>query len=215
VEDSATIRVSLASGLSAAGHEVLERADGMHLESDLREFRPDVVILDVMLPGRDGFTLLDRIRSTCDAGVVMLTARDGVEDRLHGLDAGADDYVTKPFVLPEVLSRVNALLRRLGRSDAVLTLSDLRLDPTSGLAFRAGVELRLTAKEFQLLRYLVENRGRVLNKSQILAAVWGLDAWDPNLVEVFVSSLRRKLEAYGPRLLHTSRGLGYVMREDP
>lgn len=213
IDDAEAIRVALASGLSAAGHWVVTRTDGQELEADLRSFRPDVVVLDVMLPGRDGFTLLERVRAGSDAGIVMLTARDSVDDRLRGLDSGADDYVTKPFVLPEVVSRINALLRRLGRSEPVITIGDLTVDPATGLAHRSGIDLGLTATEFNLLRYFAENRGRVLSKAQILAAVWGLDAWDPNLVEAFVSSLRKKLEAHGPRLLHTARGFGYVMRE--
>lgn len=214
VEDAESIRVALGSTLRAAGHEVLERGDGNAFEQDLRAFAPDVVVLDVMLPGRDGFALLTRVRALSDAGVLMLTARDAVDDRLRGLDGGADDYITKPFVLPEVVSRINALLRRLGRTQAVLTVGDLVVDPQAGLAHRAGQPLTLTATEFTLLCYLAENRGRVVTKSQILAAIWGFESSDPNLVEVFVSALRKKLEAHGPRLLHTSRGLGYVMREE-
>ena len=212
VEDAEAIRLAVQSALQSAGHVVLERADGRQLETDLAEFRPDVVILDVMLPGRDGFALLEVVRARSDAGVVILTARDAVDDRLRGLSAGADDYVIKPFVLPEVVARVNALLRRMGRMQSMLVVGDLVVDPQAATVRRGSAEITLTATEFKLLCYLAEHRGQVVTKTQILSAVWGFDAYDPNLVEVFVSALRRKLEANGPRLLHTVRGLGYVLR---
>jgi DNA-binding response OmpR family regulator len=212
VEDAEAIRLAVQSALQSAGHVVMERADGRQLETDLAEFRPDVVILDVMLPGRDGFALLEVVRARSDAGVVILTARDAVDDRLRGLSAGADDYVIKPFVLPEVVARVNALLRRMGRMQSMLVVGDLVVDPQAATVRRGSAEITLTATEFKLLCYLAEHRGKVVTKTQILSAVWGFDAYDPNLVEVFVSALRRKLEANGPRLLHTVRGLGYVLR---
>jgi DNA-binding response OmpR family regulator len=212
VEDAEAIRLAVQSALQSAGHAVRERADGRQLETDLAEFRPDVVILDVMLPGRDGFALLEVVRARSDAGVVILTARDAVDDRLRGLTAGADDYVIKPFVLPEVVARVNALLRRMGRMQSVLVVGDLVVDPLAATVRRGTAEITLTATEFKLLCYLAEHRGQVVTKTQILSAVWGFDAYDPNLVEVFVSALRRKLETNGPRLLHTLRGLGYVLR---
>ena len=214
IEDADTIAVAVQSALTAAGYRVLVRADGDRLERDLTEFRPDVVVLDVMLPHRDGFALLAVVRSRSRAGVVMLTARDGVEDRLRGLTSGADDYVTKPFVLAELVARVNALLRRMGRLPAVITVGDLVVDPVAATVRRGEVTVALTATEFRLLRYLAENRGAVLSKSQILSAIWGFDAYDPNIVEVNMSALRRKLEADGTRLLHTVRGMGYVLRED-
>jgi len=213
VEDAEAIRLAVQSALQSAGHVVLERADGRQLETDLAEFRPDVVILDVMLPGRDGFALLEVVRARSDAGVVILTARDAVDDRLRGLSAGADDYVIKPFVLPEVVARVNALLRRMGRMQSMLVVGDLVVDPQAATVRRGSAEITLTATEFKLLCYLAEHRGKVLTKIQILSAVWGFDAYDPNLVEVHISALRRKLEEHGPRLLHTQRGLGYVLRD--
>jgi two-component system OmpR family response regulator len=212
VEDADAIRAAVESGLQGAGHDVVARTDGRELERVLAQFRPDVVVLDVMLPGRDGFALLDVVRSRSDAGVVMLTARDGIDDRLRGLSTGADDYVTKPFVLAELLARVNALLRRLGRVQSTMAVDDLVVDPEAGSVVRAGSAITLTATEFKLLCYLAEHRGKVLTKTQILSAVWGFDAYDPNLVEVHISALRRKLEEHGPRLLHTLRGLGYVLR---
>jgi two-component system, OmpR family, response regulator len=213
IEDAEAIRVAVESGLAGAGHSVLLRADGGQIERDLAEFRPGVIVLDVMLPGRDGFALLEVIRARSQAGVVMLTARDGIDDRLRGLTQGADDYVVKPFVLAELVARVNALLRRMGRLPTVLTVGDLVVDPESATVRRGQSVITLTATEFKLLCYVAEHRGSVLNKSQILSAVWGFDAYDPNLVEVFISALRRKLEEHGPRLLHTVRGMGYVMRD--
>ncbi|MCV7013858.1 response regulator transcription factor [Mycolicibacterium madagascariense] len=214
IEDAETIAIAVQSVLTGAGYRVLVRADGDHLERDLSEFRPDVVILDVMLPHRDGFALLAVVRSRSRAGVVMLTARDGVGDRLRGLSSGADDYVTKPFVLAELAARVNALLRRMGRLPAVITVGDLVVDPVAATVRRGDATITLTATEFRLLQYLAENRGAVLGKPQILSAIWGFDAYGPNLVEVNISALRRKLEAHGSRLLHTVRGMGYVLRED-
>jgi two-component system, OmpR family, response regulator len=213
IEDADAIRIAVESGLVGAGHSVLLRADGRDIERDLVQFRPDVVILDVMLPGRDGFALIQVIRARSRAGVVMLTARDGIDDRLRGLTTGADDYVVKPFVLAELVARVSALLRRMGRVPAVLTTGDLTVDPEAATVRRGESVITLTATEFKLLCYFAEHPGSVLNKSQILSAVWGFDAYDPNLVEVFISALRRKLEEHGPRLLHTVRGIGYVLRE--
>ena len=215
VEDSDAIRAAVLAALRDAGHTVEGAGDGSGMERHLDTFRPDLVVLDVMLPGRDGFALLDVVRRHSDAGVVMLTARDGVADRLRGLTAGADDYVVKPFVLAELVARVAAVLRRMGRAPSTVEVGDLVIDAESGVAVRAGAPLELTATELRLLSYLAAQRGRVVSKTQILTAVWGYDAYDPNLVEVHVSAVRRKLEIHGPRLLHTVRGLGYVLRAGP
>ncbi|WP_330185241.1 response regulator transcription factor [Nocardia sp. NBC_01503] len=212
IEDAEAIRAAVASGLTAVGHEVLGRADGARLEQDLARFRPDVVVLDVMLPGRDGFALLEAVRARSASGVLMLTARDGVEDRVRGLRAGSDDYVVKPFDLAEVVARVDALLRRMGRARARITVADLVIDVDSGSVRRGDADISLTATEFKLLTYLAGHRDRVVTKTQILTAVWGYDNYDPNLVEVNVSAVRRKLEEHGERLLHTVRGLGYTLR---
>ncbi len=214
VEDAEAIRAAVESGLSTAGHLVLSRCDGRDFEDALSQFQPDVVVLDVMLPGRDGFALLDIVRTRTDAGVVMLTARDGIEDRLRGLGAGADDYVIKPFVLDELVARVEALLRRLGRVQTIIAVADMVIDPDAACVRRGASTIALTATEFKMLTYLARHRGKVLTKTQILSAVWGFDAYDDNLVEVYVSALRRKLEQHGPRLLHTVRGLGYVLRPE-
>lgn len=212
IEDSEAIRVAVRSALHDAGHEVVDRPDGRNLEKDLSHFRPDLVVLDVMLPGRDGFALLELIHRSSNAGVVMVTARDGVPDRLRGFTSGADDYVIKPFDLAELVARVSAVLRRLGRASSTVQVGDLVLDADGGVVLRGGQLVDLTATEFKLLDYLAAQRGRVVSKLQILTAVWGYENYDTNLVEVHVSAVRRKLEAYGPRLLHTVRGLGYVLR---
>jgi two-component system, OmpR family, response regulator len=145
--------------------------------------------------------------------IVFLTARDTIEDRLGGFELGADDYLVKPFALEELLARVRAVLRRTGRLGTAIEAGDVVVDEQAGLASRAGAPLELTATELRLLAYLVRQRGLVLSKHQLLTQVWGYDAYDPNVVEVHISALRRKLEAHGPRVLHTLRGLGY--RLDP
>ncbi|MDR6598276.1 response regulator transcription factor [Saccharothrix longispora] len=214
IEDAEAIGAAVGSALRDAGYLVRVRPDGRDLEAELARFRPDLVVLDVMLPGRDGFALLEVVRRTSGAGVVMLSARDGVGDRLRGLDRGADDYVVKPFVLAELVARVSAVLRRLGRTPSTAQVGDLVVDADSAVVLRGGTPVELTATELRLLRYLAAQRGRVVGKTQILTAVWGYEDYDPNLVEVHVSALRRKLEEHGPRLLHTVRGLGYVLRVD-
>ena len=212
VEDAGAIRAAVLAGLAGAGFEAQGRPDGRTLERDLLEFRPDLVVLDVMLPGRDGFTLLELVRRSGDIGVVMLTARDGVEDRLRGLHGGADDYVIKPFALVELVARVTAVLRRLGRTPSTVQVGDLVVDAAAGSVRRGGAPIELTATELRLLDFMAGQRGRVVSKGQILTQVWGYSDYDPNLVEVHVSALRRKLGE--PRLVHTVRGLGYVLRED-
>jgi DNA-binding response OmpR family regulator len=214
IEDAEAINAAVCAALRARGLAVLGRGDGRALEDDLRWFRPDLVVLDVLLPGRDGFALLDVVRRATRAGVVMLTARDAVPDRLRGLQGGADDYVVKPFVLAELVARVVAVLRRLGRTAATVRVSDLVVDVGSGDVRVGGEQVELTATEQRLLLHLAQHHGRVLSKTQLLTAVWGYDAYDPNLVEVHVSALRRKLETHGPRVLWTVRGVGYVLRED-
>lgn len=212
VEDDEAIRESVSAALGGAGYEVRALVDGRDLEATLGGFRPDVVLVDVMLPGRNGFALLEVVRSHTDAGVLMLTARDGVADRLRGLDSGADDYIVKPFVLAELVARVAAVLRRLGRIPSTVQVGDVVIDAAAGTVVRAGKPLELTATELRLIGYLAAQRGRTVSKLQILTQVWGYDDYDTNLVEVHVSALRRKLEASGPRVLHTVRGIGYVMR---
>ncbi|SOX57039.1 DNA-binding response regulator [Mycobacterium ahvazicum] len=212
VEDSEAIREMVGEALTDAGYFTAMRPDGAGLEDVLDGFRPDLVVLDVMMPGRDGFELIDVIRDWGQTGIVLLTARDGLPDRLRGLDGGADDYVVKPFELAELISRVGAVLRRRGRLPAVVQCGDLTLDLDAAVATRAETALDLTGTELRLLGFLVEQRGRIVSTGQILTALWGYDAYDANLVHVHVSGLRRKLEAHGPRILHTVRGIGYRLQ---
>jgi DNA-binding response OmpR family regulator len=211
VEDSEPILASVTTALTGVGHEVLARPDGARLEDDLAAFAPDVVVLDVMLPGRDAYALLPAVRAT-SAGVILLTARSGVADRVRGLRAGADDYLVKPFALAELLARVEALLRRSGGVGDAVEVDDVVVDPEAGRVTRAGREIPVTATELRLLHDLVAHRGRVRSKSQLLGAVWGWEEYDLNVVEVHVSALRRKLG--DPRVIHTVRGQGYVARAD-
>ncbi|MGB3480788.1 MAG: response regulator transcription factor [Mycobacterium sp.] len=212
VEDSDAIREMVVEALDDAGYAARGSVDGGDLEEILDGYRPDLVVLDVMLPGRDGFTLIDVVRGWGDVGVIMLTARDGLPDRLRGLDGGADDYVVKPFELSELVSRVGAVLRRRGRIPVTIQVGDLLVDRGAGVATRAGTQLDLTATELRLLDFLLDQRGRTVSANQILNAVWGYTSYDDNLVHVHISSLRRKLEAHGPRMVHTARGIGYRLQ---
>lgn len=212
VEDAQTIREMVGEALADAGYAVSLQPDGSRLEQELAGFRPDLVVLDVMLPGRDGFALIDVVREWGAVGIVLLTARDGLPDRVRGLDGGADDYVVKPVELAELVSRVGAVLRRLGRLPQAEQIGDLVLDVDAGVATRAGQPLELTGTELRLLAYLFAQRGRIVSTTQILSSVWGYDAYDPNLVQVHISGLRRKLEAHGPRVIHTARGIGYRLQ---
>ncbi len=210
VEDGETIRLAVATALRSRGYEVSVLRDGSALESELAANQPDLVLLDVMLPGRDGFELLDLVRAASTAAVIMLTARDATADRVQGLSAGADDYLVKPFAMAELIARVDAVLRRTRTGGAVLRVGDLELTPDANRVRRAEVEIELTETERRVLGYLTAHREQVVSKTQILTAVWGYDGFDDNVVEVYVSALRRKLEAGGrTRLLHTVRGRGY------
>jgi two-component system OmpR family response regulator len=214
VEDDPLIAESVAAALTAAGMVVHSQADGSDLPTVLDAFRPDIAVLDVMLPGEDGLSLARRVCVPRDVPVVFVTARDAVDDRLSGFDAGADDYLVKPFAVEELLVRLRAVLRRAGRAPQVVQVDDLVLDESAAVAVRAGERLDLTATEFRLLAQLVRHRGRTLSKLQLLTQVWGYEHYDQNLVEVHVSALRRKLEEHGPRIVHTERGIGYVLRAD-
>jgi DNA-binding response OmpR family regulator len=212
VEDSDAIRLPVVAALSAQGFELSAVADGNDLEVLLPSFVPDLVILDVMLPDRDGFELLSVIRRTSTAAVLMLTARDALADRVQGLTRGADDYVIKPFAMAELVARIHAVLRRTRLGGSSISIDDLVINHDVTLVRRGDDSLDLTETERRLLGYLAAHRDRVVSKTQILTAVWGYDGFDENVVEVHISSLRRKLEAGGrSRLVHTVRGRGYLL----
>ena len=216
VEDSDAIRVPVQTALTAHGFETRGLADGHDLEATIGSFRPDLVLLDVMLPGRDGFTLLPVVRRSSTAGVIMLTARDSTGDRVQGLAGGADDYVVKPFAIAELLARVHAVLRRIRPGGSVVRVGDLELTDDAIAVIRAGNRVELTDTERRVLAYLAAHRDQIVSKTQILTAVWGYEGFDDNVVEVYVSALRRKLETGGgPRLLHTVRGQGYRLSASP
>ena len=183
-----------------------------------RTVRPDAVVLDIMLPDLDGLAVLPQLRAHVeDVPVLFLTARDSVEDRVAGLTAGGDDYVTKPFSLEEVVARLRALMRRAGavdqRARAQLVVGDLTLDEDSREVHRAGEEIALTATEFELLRFLMRNPRRVLSKAQILDRVWNYDfGGQANIVELYISYLRKKVDAGRDPMIHTMRGAGYVLK---
>lgn len=212
VEDEEPVRLAVERALRGEGITVTGFPDYPGPEPVLAA-APDLAVLDVLLPGGDGFELARRLRMARDLPIVFLTARDTVEDRLDGFQLGADDYLVKPFALEELLARVRAVLRRTGRLGAAIEAGEVVVDEQAGLATRAGLPLELTPTELRLLAYFVRQRGLVLSKHQLLTQVWGYDAYDPNVVEVHVSALRHKLEEHGPRILHTIRGLGY--RLDP
>ena len=213
VEDEEPVRDAVERALRREGIAVTGFCDDPGPDPVLAA-APDLAVLDVLLPSGNGFELARRLRAARDLPIVFLTARDAVEDRLDGFALGADDYLVKPFALEELLARVRAVLRRTGRLGTAIEAGEIVVDEQAGLATRAGSPLELTPTELRLLAFLVRQRGMVLSKHQLLTQVWGYDAYDPNVVEVHVSALRRKLEAHGgPRILETVRGLGY--RLDP
>jgi two-component system OmpR family response regulator len=212
IEDESVLREAISDALRAAGFTVHGRPDGRDFARVVDSFRPDAAILDVTLPGVSGLRLAAQLRSTTQAVVLFVTARDSVPDRLAGFEAGADDYIVKPFALPELVARVRAVLRRSGRLvSTTVQVADLLVDEDVGRVQRGDRDIAVTATELRLLAYLARNRDRVLSKTQILTQVWGYEDYDPNLVETYVSSLRRKLEVDGARLIHTVRGVGYRM----
>lgn len=226
VDDEPNIRELLITSLRFAGFEVHGAADGASALQLITDLQPDLVVLDVMLPDIDGFTVTRRLREKGQhTPVLFLTARDGTQDKINGLTVGGDDYVTKPFSLEEVVARIRAVLRRTSpetpEDDSVLRFSDLELDEDSHEVTRAGQLIELSPTEFKLLRYLMFNAGRVLSKTQILDHVWDYD-WggDANIVESYISYLRRKIDHITlpdgtevEPLIHTKRGVGYLMRQ--
>ena len=218
VDDDASLREALRRALSLEGYEVELAADGVEALGFFHDERPppDAVVLDVLMPTLDGWETCRAIRLRSSVPVLMLTARDAIEDRVDGLDAGADDYLVKPFALSELFARLRALLRRTATSDdGLLHFADLELDPVAREVRRAGSPILLTRTEFALLELFMLHARKVLPRSALFESVWGYDLdLASNSLEVFVGYLRRKTEAFGgSRLIHTVRGIGYVMRE--
>ena len=218
VDDEPNIAELLRMALRYEGWDVEVAFTGSQAVGAARKQGPDAVVLDMMLPDFDGMEVLRRLRTDQpDVPVLVLTARDAVEDRVAGLTAGGDDYVTKPFSLEEVVARLRALMRRSGAhqtaTDSVLAVGDLTLNEDSHEVARDGTTISLTATEFELLRYLMRNPKRVLSKAQILDRVWNYDfGGQANVVELYISSLRKKIDAGREPMIHTMRGAGYVLK---
>ena len=218
VDDEHSLTELLKMALRYEGWDVRTAASGLAAVRSAKDFGPDAVVLDMMLPDFDGLEVLRRMRGDDpNVPVLFLTAKDAVEDRVAGLTAGGDDYVTKPFSLEEVVARLRSLVRRslaaTGASDSVLVVGDLALDEDSHEVTRGGTPVQLTATEFELLRYLMRNPKRVLSKAQILDRVWNYDfGGQANVVELYISYLRKKIDAGREPMIHTMRGVGYVLK---
>ena len=215
VEDDEAIADVLRRSLRAEGHEVRTAGDGVQGLRAAEEFAPDLVVLDLGLPRLDGIEVAKRLRAESDVPILILTARTETEDRVEGLDSGADDYLPKPFERAELLARVRALLRRRPpRGSAAIVVGDLLLNPDTREAKRGEREIELTNREFELVEYLARNQKLVVSRERLLEDVWGYDPFEQtNTIDVFISNVRRKLEAGGePRMLHTKRGAGYVLK---
>lgn len=218
VDDEANLTELLSMALRYEGWEVMSAGTGLKAVRAAKEFQPDAVVLDMMLPDFDGLEVMRRMRAEDPTvPVLFLTAKDAVEDRVAGLTAGGDDYVTKPFSLEEVVARLRALMRRTAlvadESSSQLVVGDLTMDEDSHEVTRAGTPINLTATEFELLRYLMRNPKRVLSKAQILDRVWNYDfGGQANVVELYISYLRKKIDAGRSPMIHTMRGVGYVLK---
>jgi two-component system, OmpR family, response regulator len=214
VEDDRALRETIADLLEREGYRVGRAETADEALAVAATFRPDLAVLDVGLPGeRDGFAAAERLRADSSIPILFLTAADELRDRLRGFEIGADDYLVKPFALPELLARLRAILRRAGRlRSSTIEVRDLVVDEAARTVVRGGVELSLTPLEFDILFVLARAPGTTFSKRQLLALVWGFVEFDPNLVEVHVSALRRKLDAHGPRLIETKRNAGYRLR---
>jgi two-component system OmpR family response regulator len=217
VDDEENVTHLVSSALRFDGFETVTADNGQSALAAVAEADPDLVVLDVMMPGMDGLGVLQNLRAAgSQVPVIFLTARDTANDRIGGLRAGADDYVVKPFSVEELLARGHAVLRRSAPDEAregVLRVADLELDENSHEVTRAGQEIHLTATEFELLRYLMRNERMVLSKAQILDRVWKYDfQGQSNIVELYIGYLRKKVDAVDPKLIHTVRGAGYVIK---
>lgn len=217
-EDQPQLRRSVTKALTAAGYSVDAAADGAQALDDLDGVDYDSIVLDVMMPRVDGLTVLRTLRSRGDdTPVLLLTARDAIDHRVEGLDAGADDYLVKPFAMEELLARLRVLTRRKGSGRTnVFTLADLTVDTAARSAVRAGMPLTLSAREYALLEHLIRNKGIILSREQIENNLWNYDyAGGTNVVDVYISYLRKKLDGgHEKKLLHTVRGMGWVLKED-
>ena len=217
-EDQPQLRRSVTKALTAAGYSVDAAADGAQALDDLDGVDYDSIVLDVMMPRVDGLTVLRTLRSRGDdTPVLLLTARDAIDHRVEGLDAGADDYLVKPFAMEELLARLRVLTRRKGSGRTnVFTLADLTVDTAARSAVRAGMPLALSAREYALLEYLIRNKGIILSREQIENNLWNYDyAGGTNVVDVYISYLRKKLDGgHEKKLLHTVLGMGWVLKED-
>ena len=219
VDDESSISDLISTSLRFVGFDVRTAATGSQALTVAEEFKPHAVVLDVMLPDSDGFEVCRQLRSEgLNIGVLFLTAKDGMEDKVAGLTIGGDDYMTKPFSLEELVARLRALLRRIGvaeinTDDEKIRFADLELNEATHEVRRAGVLLEMSPTEFQLLRYLLINADRVVSKSQILDHVWQYDfRGDAGIVETYISYLRKKIDVFDPPLIHTVRGVGYRLR---
>ncbi len=217
VDDEDNVTHLVSSALRFDGFETITADNGTTALASVAEYDPDLIVLDVMMPGLDGFGVLNSLRNAgSQVPVIFLTAKDAATDRVNGLRAGADDYVVKPFSVEELLARVHAVLRRSvpeGGDDGILRIADLELDEKSHEVSRAGVEVHLTATEFELLRYLMRNERVVLSKAQILDRVWKYNFdGQSNIVELYIGYLRKKVDSVEPKLIHTIRGAGYVIK---
>ncbi|WP_324281598.1 response regulator transcription factor [Cyanobacterium aponinum UTEX 3221] len=220
VEDDQRLCQFLASELRLEGYEVTTADDGMSALEKVREFPPDLIILDWMLPRISGLDVCLRLRKTgIKIPIILLTARDEIPDRVLGLNSGADDYLTKPFSIEELLARINARLRssQVNDTSEILQFADLKLNLLTREVFRGKDSIELTAKEFDLLEYLLRHPRQVLSRNQIIENVWDFDFMgESNIIEVYIRALRLKLEAnQSPRLIHTVRGVGYVLKDSP
>jgi DNA-binding response OmpR family regulator len=216
IEDDTEITDALRRSLRHEGYEVRTAGDGVEALDAAAEFFPDLIVLDLGLPRLDGIEVCKQLRADGDVPILILTARTETDDRVTGLDSGADDYLVKPFERQEFLARIRALLRRRPpRGSASLAVGDLKLNPDTREVHRAGREIELTNREFELLEYLMRNERLVVSRERLLDEVWGYDPMAAtNTIDVFISNLRRKLEGAGEtRLLHTKRGAGYVLKE--
>ena len=219
VDDEQMLTDLLAMALRMEGWEVRTAASGLEALQVAKEFEPDALVLDIMMPDLDGMSVLRRLRESGNlVPVLFLTAKDAVGDRISGLTAGGDDYVTKPFSLEEVIARLRAIIRRTGlaasdEGQSILRVGDLTLNEDSHEVYRDGTAIELTATEFELLRYLMRNPRRVLSKSQILDRVWSYDfGGKASVVEIYISYLRKKIDAGRPAMIHTIRGVGYMIK---